>query len=387
MKKLPVQPPNTFTCLLLLALTLAAGRAAATDISVAPGAVDVANDGNCSLREAIHNANADAQVDNSDCPAGLGNDTIFLAADSTYTLSSADPLDSYSGLPDITSNLVVEGAGATIQRDATVACTLDGKQQPGQFGLLTVPAGGNLTLKNLSLRHGCANGRKKRGKDGGAIYVKNATLVLDRVTVSDSNAYAHSGALDTAGSTITILDSSFTSNAAAIGGAIGNGGGSVMIVARSTIAGNVAFDAGGGIANDGTVTIRNTTIANNLNTASGGIGNAGMLDLVSSTVVGNASSGALGGGGIGNLYQMRVKNSIVTNNGPGGDCVSISDYGGTFDAAGNNVDSDGSCARDWRGDWPACPGFRPTRPSTGPMPGWRMRRSTAMRPSVRYRRD
>ena len=61
----------------------------------------VAADGQCSLIEAIINANADAAT-HADCPAGSGADTIELANSATYTLDQVN-VSSYgpNGLPII----------------------------------------------------------------------------------------------------------------------------------------------------------------------------------------------------------------------------------------------------------------------------------------------
>ena len=50
----------------------------------------VAIDGNCTLREAIQNANNDAAT-NADCAAGSGADTITFSVSGTITLGSILP--------------------------------------------------------------------------------------------------------------------------------------------------------------------------------------------------------------------------------------------------------------------------------------------------------
>jgi len=76
----------------------------------------IAIDGQCTLREAILNANADNGV--TDCPdAGDGDDTIVVPA-GTYTLSipGAGEDDNLTGDLDITGSTIIQGAGA----DATI---------------------------------------------------------------------------------------------------------------------------------------------------------------------------------------------------------------------------------------------------------------------------
>jgi len=318
---------------LLLAAACWAGPALwASTIAVAAGEVVVAGNGVCSLREAIHNANTGGQVDNTDCSAGTaGLDTLELAAGSTYTLPDADSADPFTGLPEVTSEIVVTGNGATIERDASLTCTLDGVQVADEeFKLFHVRSGGSLTLGDLTLRNGCADGSKGTAKNGGAIVIKNGTLALDNVHVSGNRAYNLSGGLDTKNCTITITDSTFDDNYAGTGaGAIGNGDDCTLTLSHSVVAHNSA-GAGGGIGNYGTLRIFDSTISDNidLGTAPGGGGGGigdiqGTVELVRSTVSGNTSAGEIGGGGVGLVGSTAlIVNSTVSGNSATGD------YGG-----------------------------------------------------------
>ena len=116
------------------------------NIDVADGEVDVADNGQCSLVEAIVNANNDAQT-YADCAGGNGADTIVLPAGSVFSLDNPDPTDVtnlYTGLPVISSTITIQtdGAGATIQRSATAT---------DNFRLFYVNLAGSLTLNNITL--------------------------------------------------------------------------------------------------------------------------------------------------------------------------------------------------------------------------------------------
>lgn len=134
-------------------LALAANSSWAATITVAPGAVVVAADGLCSLREAINNANADAQVDNSDCLAGsAGNDVLELAADSLYIIP--DVYFGATGLPSVVTAIELAGNGATLRRNLALDCTIDGIRSASEFRLLRVDTQGVLQVNDLSLgRH------------------------------------------------------------------------------------------------------------------------------------------------------------------------------------------------------------------------------------------
>jgi CSLREA domain-containing protein len=92
-----------------LALQLAPPAYAAL-IVVTTTVDELNNDGDCSLREAIRAANADAAVDT--CVAGSGADVITLPA-GTYTLTIAgEETAASAGDLDITDDLSISGAGA-----------------------------------------------------------------------------------------------------------------------------------------------------------------------------------------------------------------------------------------------------------------------------------
>ncbi len=329
----------------LLAATTLATTAGAVTINVAVGEVAVAANGLCSLREAIHNANADAQVDNTDCLAGSGTDQIELANEEIYTLPDADPANDDNGLPVITSAIFIEGNDSTIRRDPGLPCDLDGVHDAGEFRFFEVISGGQLFMVDLELRNGCADG-SGADNDGGAIRVRSGgQLQASRITIRDNVAYDKSGGIDTAngGTLVAITDCLVTGNrAGGGGGGIGNGNNATMILLRCAVADNWSGGQGGaGIGNTGTMEIQNTTISGNRSTGQGGggIGNSGTLEVAFSTIAWNVATGPLGGGGIGNAGSLTIKGAIVGDNGSGRDCRNY----GTFTALGANLDTDGTC--------------------------------------------
>src|SRR5689334_20967382 len=63
------------------------------------------NDGFCTLREAITNANSDIDTTNGDCAAGSGADTITFLGNYTVTLSGTQlPLIPSGSIVTITGN-------------------------------------------------------------------------------------------------------------------------------------------------------------------------------------------------------------------------------------------------------------------------------------------
>lgn len=114
-----------------------------------PGAVitvttfdpNIAADGQCSLIEAIVNANNDAAT-HADCAAGSGPDVIELSP-GTYTLTQVYYVGfGANGLPAVTSAITINGHGATLTRSALPATP--------EFRFTQVPAGGNLVPRRRS---------------------------------------------------------------------------------------------------------------------------------------------------------------------------------------------------------------------------------------------
>ncbi|MBP6789034.1 MAG: hypothetical protein KA170_15695, partial [Candidatus Promineofilum sp.] len=95
---------------LLVAMTaspLLVPQARAAAITVANGeiAVNIAN-GQCSLIEAVNNANTDSDNSGGDCAAGAGADVINLPAGGSFTFTASYIYDAgNNGLPSITSDI------------------------------------------------------------------------------------------------------------------------------------------------------------------------------------------------------------------------------------------------------------------------------------------
>src|SRR5262249_13148213 len=166
-----------------LLLALGQGVATAATITVTTNNPRIVADGQCSLVEAIVNANNDAAT-YPDCPAGSGADTIVLPANANVTLSNpyatlyTTPIGTTfsgipAGLPVITSQITIEGNGATIHRDGNAPA----------FGLVRVrgntffpgvsPTPGDLTLQGVTLSGGSSFGGLS---NDGILSIKNSII-------------------------------------------------------------------------------------------------------------------------------------------------------------------------------------------------------------------
>jgi predicted outer membrane repeat protein len=326
------------------------------------------SDALCSLSEAIVNANNDART-YTDCPAGSGSDTIYLTVDVTLK-QSVDDADGANGTPLINSIITIEGQGHSITRDQELLCYLDGVVWDGEFRLLYVSSlpepGGNLTIRNLTLANGCADGYYE-GR-GGAIYNRGALTVSASTLTSNSggaidngasgtitaitdSAFSanNGGALANHGNITTISNTTFSENQAGAGGAIYvESNATISTIDASTFSNNTSNSGGGIYARSGGLgTITNSTFSGNFADDGGSAITASFLEntkILNSTFSGNSTSQDTGGGVIYLRYSTvdTWKNTIFTGNtNKVSDCVF--DIGVSITTASNNLGSDDSC--------------------------------------------
>jgi uncharacterized repeat protein (TIGR01451 family) len=272
------------TLLTVLALTLRPlPPAHAATITVSGTADLVANDGQCTLREAIMVANADTTV--NECAAGSGDDTIDLSS-ITGIIHLTGPL------PDLTSNIVFDGPGAsslTVRRDTG-----------GNYRIFAVDTGAIVTISGLTISNG-----QVVDDHGGGIY-NAGTLTLTNSIISNNN---------------TNTSVAFNGH----GGGVYNAITGTLTLNGSTVSNNAIFNAahdgyGGGIYNAGTLTLNNSTVSGNHTYGDhchgGGIHNEGMLTLNNSTIGSHNYASGGNGGGIwnGNNGIVNLKNSIIAGN-------------------------------------------------------------------------
>ncbi len=249
-----------------------------TTIVVTTTADTLANDGSCSIREAIINANNDAATW-PDCAAGNGDDTILLPA-GTITLAIANPPSSPANLDseqlaaagdlDILSSMTIVGdpAGTTID-----ANQLDRifDINPDTDGDASTPTPSiTVTISTLTMTNG-------RQNQSGAIRVNaRATVAIDRSTISNSNSWADDG-----GGIYVFTDGALT-------------------LTNSTVTGNASLLLDAGVKSEGSLAVVNSTITNN----------------ETSSITPNRGQG-LGCGGI----VCTIRNTIIAGNGaaPRGD--------------------------------------------------------------------
>jgi len=152
-------------------------------------AYDIADGDVAALIAAINAAN-----DEGNNP---GLDIIELAANGSYQLTTVeDTSDGNTGLPAITSGIIINGNGATISGSSdNNPCDGNGTE----FRLFLVNAtSANLTLNNTTISGGCTF-----GLDGGGVLVDDGSLNLNNSAVLDT-AGQPDGGLFSNGGTVTI---------------------------------------------------------------------------------------------------------------------------------------------------------------------------------------
>lgn len=305
-------------------------------ITVVDGEVAINDNNKCSLIEAIINARTTkAGQLHDDCAAGNlnGPDTVVLPTNGEFVLTAAhNEVYGPTGLPIITSAVIIEGNGSIIRRE-------DDNEE--YFRILAVDTEGSLTLRDATLTNGAPNSPFFFEYEVGGAILSNGNLTVEGSTISHNTAYIGGGIWATT-ATITgsrIIDNKARGEYGGVAGGIrasyltlvdsivagniahggeewadtggGYGGGISMLhgtISGSTITGNQATNGndgqnydvpvpgmGGGININGTVTIVNSTISQNEANFGGGLFVTGNVSLINTTVSGNNARIDIGG--------------------------------------------------------------------------------------------
>ncbi|MBK9711314.1 MAG: DUF11 domain-containing protein [Kouleothrix sp.] len=316
----------------LLALALGFGRPlpAAADSTIAVNSTAdaaVAGDGQCTLREAILNANADGDTTGGDCAAGSGADTITFGVTGTIALAST--------LPDIAGDLTISGPSAaqlTISGGGAVRV------------LRQVNVGVQLALDHLTV----ANGSNQQG---GGIFNRGILRISDSAFVNNTST-AYGGAIFNQGAYMTVTNSTFSGNSAASGGAgIYNqplNPGDVLLISGGTFTNNNAAGGAGLFTLDGTVMLSGEFSGNSASQGAGVYSDRGALTVTSSRFANNSASSTGGGIFFRGAYTLDVGVTTFSANSAGLSGASIYSQGGTviaqYDTFTNNDATSGSGA-------------------------------------------
>lgn len=280
-----------------LAFSSAPNPARATAIAVNSTDDVVANDGQCTLREAVIAANIDAASGAAagECSAGSEADMILLPA-GVYTLTKEGIGEdsSANGDLDIRSDLTIKGAGSgstIVQAGTDTASGID-RVFDIRAESITV------TFDGLTIQHGHLSG------SGGGVHIfftfDNVTINLKNSVITDNQVSDAGGGLAAFNGTVNVSNSTIKNNTAGFGGGISNGwttfgGNGTLNIFQSSITGNQAISIlegnGGGVFSFGAMNIANSTISGNSAFVGGGgvYTKGGELNLTNLTVIDNTA--------------------------------------------------------------------------------------------------
>jgi len=267
-----------------------------------------------SLREALASAAERAGQDTIEFDPSLEGKTIRLQLgqldiDSDVEINGPGP-----------AKLTIDAGGHSrvLYVDEEVVASVSGLAIAGGYAAIESDEGRGGGIRNhgeLTLSD-CVVADNSSAAWGGGIS-SAGTLTADAIIVrgnwTDVGSETDGGGIDNSFATMTLTNSTITSNTAdAKGGGITNSG--MLDLIDVVVTNNVARTWGGGLYNyDGPVTLMNTTISANSADFGGGILSSGALTLMNSTVSGNSASSS--GGGVYNHYgTATLTNSTVSGN-------------------------------------------------------------------------
>ncbi len=304
---------------LALSAAMAPSRVRAADITVDAG-------GTCTLAEAITSANNDSAASNG-CVNSSGTDTITLEKDVILAAT----------LPDITTEITIEGAGHKI----------DGNNDAAVGTVLRIDSGGNLILNEATLTGGTWNGISS----------------YSSVTVNNSTISGNTGnGISSSCAPVTVTNSTISGNT-------GNGiyaDQSLVTVTNSTVSGNTGSGITAGPFAD--IIVTNSTISGN---SRSGIFSSDDSSYSSVTVTNSTISGNTGSG-IYSSSSVTLKNSLISGNTNSSSANEIysTGIGSTVTAAAGNVfgHSGETNAQAFGGFTPGASDVNATSDGTNPMP-------------------
>ncbi len=227
----------------------------------------LSNNGVCTIREAIINANNDAATW-ADCAAGSGTDTIVLPAGTiTLTIPNSPSQfaaedSSVTGDLDITSSININGAaaGTVIDGGAHIDRIFDINPDVDQDPITPRPVI-IVHINTLTMTNGYQN------QSGAVRIAENATVNIDNCTISNSTSWADDG-----------------------GGVYVFTGG-ILNMTNCTVSGNHALLLAGGIKNEGTMTMMSCLVTGSTSSFTNlvtGVLNQGVLTIGNTIIAGNA---------------------------------------------------------------------------------------------------
>lgn len=266
-----------------------------TTITVTTFVDEVAENADCSLREAVLAATTDTA--GYGCVAG-GSDDLILLDTGIYTLTLVGDgeLEGDIDILDLTGAITIQGTG-------TLSTTIDagGIDRVFQISGMTT----RVTLLDLTIQNGFVD----KEREGGGSIQNTGNLTITNLLIQNN-----------------VVTGTESSN---VGGGICNGCGAgtgSMVISNTVIQNNHA-DRGGGIFSNVYITVTNSSIISNTARSGGGIVNyAGVgksFVLDNSTVSSNVATGNAGGINQSSGIFTITNSSIISNSAPGSSGIMV----------------------------------------------------------------
>ena len=298
-----------------------------------------ANDGLCSLREAMINANNANQSGSVNCVAGgIDSNTIVFHSD----LIGGTIERAANQFPEITRTLQVIGP---VSGDPA-GLTIDGQMVSQR--IFRVSQGSEVLISGLTLTNGQTSGEENPG--GSLLIEDGAEVHLHHVRIQSSSALG----ADNRGGAIAVFDASLLiedglldlNQSEGSGGAI-FASNSIVQLDNTELNSNASFGRGGGMhVVGGQLTINNSQLLDHATSDASAFGGALFVDgadlfLNNSTVAGNATQGqgAHGGGVYLRQGNLTMDGGVIMGNSVHG----LSANGGGLSVFEGNVSLGGDC--------------------------------------------
>ena len=214
----------------------------------------------------------------------------------------------------------------TIQGPATI-------RQTGGNRIFYILAGGNVTLKKLTLSGGgrdmgeggairndgslkmedCTITKNRAAFEGGGVFSQGTLTMKNCVVENNTSDYRCGGIWNTG--KLDIDGGAIRNNACGSGGcsAIYNAGGASAKIEDCDISNNTGSGGPGGISNEGDLEMESCTVTSHGGISSGGIENTGTLKLKNCSITGNRS-GCNGGGIYNNSGVLTAEACLISGN-------------------------------------------------------------------------
>lgn len=317
------------SCVAAIVLFLAGG-VGATTYEITDTTDAVANDGVCTLREALEAINTTAEV--NECEAGTSSNVIRLLEAGAFDLTEGMlEIGSSSGAQSVIFDVVRDSPFDESERDNPIIT-----QTSSTDRIFYVTSGSILSLNNVTLIGGDVSGAQAGlASDpdddglGGQIY-SAGTVLLDDGTVLDGGNADQGGAIYLSGGQLSVTNATIQNHSATgDGGAVASRAATTVLLflERAYFGGNTAAGDGGGFFLDGSrVSLEAVNVTFYDNTAVNGAairfesGVNRTSDMNNVTVAGNTASGdgALSYSDL-TTGSDKLINSVVVGN-VGGDC-------------------------------------------------------------------